>query len=578
VTHGRPVVRPAVRRLGRALGIALAALALGGAEAGAQSAPANTPLVRALDFEAAGKTREAAVAFREALAAAANDDDARTTAILGLERAFAGIGQVDSLLPVLEPALRLRPRDPTLRAIQLRTLRTLGRDDAVRAAFDQWRTAMPNDPAPYREYARQLLDAGRPAAADTVLRLAQRQLRGMGELALETAEIQSALGLWPQAVASWREALNRYDYAEAAATFALQPAPAAARDTIRAALLAPPVALRTRRVLSQLLVAWRQPGEAWTALAALAPDDSSIAAWRDFAERAESNEAWGAARDAWTKLASMRGGAPLLLRAAAASLAARDPAAALALLDRARDSSATRTATMLRVEALARLGRPADAAQLMSNASVRLDAGDRARAAALVADAWVRAGDVAQARTALASAGEAGAEGGAGGWLALYAGDLKQARSLLKRSSDAPGADPAMAITALALLARTRADSVPSVGEAFLSVARGDTVHAVERFEAAAKAVPEAAPLLLAASARLRIARHDTTGALTLWQSIVTTYDASPEAPEAELAWARALLARGEHAQAAERLEHLIVTYPSSALVPIARRELERAK
>jgi len=70
----------------------------------------------------------------------------------------------------------------------------------------------------------------------------------------------------------------------------------------------------------------------------------------------------------------------------------------------------------------------------------------------------------------------------------------------------------------------------------------------------------------------------DTTGALTLWQSIVTTYDASPEAPEAELAWARALLARGERAQAAERLEHLIVTYPSSALVPIARRELERAK
>ena len=569
-------VRRLVRRLAGALS---AALVCGAAtRATAQGVPGAAALTRALDLEGAGKMREAAVAFREAYAAAGTDADARATAILGLERAFAGLGQVDSLLPVLEPALRARPRDPTLRAIQLRTLRTLGRDDAARAAFDQWRASVPNDAAPYREYARQLLDAGRPAAADTVLRLAQRALRGMGELALETAEMQSALGMWSQAAASWRDALGRLDYAEPAALFALQPAPAAARDTIRAALAAPPVTLRARRVLSQLLVAWRQPSEAWAALSMLAPDDSSIAAWHDFAERAEGSEAWGAARDAWTRLASLRGGAPLLLRAAAASIAAHDPAGALALLDRARDSASTRTATMLRVEALARLGRAADAARLVSDARNTLGPGDRSHAAALLADAWIRAGDMTQARAALASAGDAAEDGGASGWLALYAGDLKQARSLLKRTTDAPGTDPAMAMTALALLARTRADSVPSVGDAFLSVARGDTVRAAERFEASAKALPEAAPLLLAASARLRVARHDTTGALALWQSIVNSYAESPEAPEAELAWARALLARNERAQAADRLEHLIVTYPNSALVPIARRELERAK
>ncbi|AHG90515.1 hypothetical protein J421_2978 [Gemmatirosa kalamazoonensis] len=574
----RPGTSRVLRRLVRRLAGTLAAALVCGAatRATAQGAPAAA-LTRALDLEGAGKMREAAVAFREAYAAAGTDSDARATAILGLERAFAGLGQVDSLLPVLEPALRARPRDPTLRAIQLRTLRTLGRDDAARAAFDQWRASVPNDAAPYREYARQLLDAGRPAAADTVLRLAQRALRGMGELALETAEMQSALGMWSQAAASWRDALGRLDYAEPAALFALQPAPAAARDTIRAALAAPPLTLRARRVLSQLLVAWRQPSEAWAALSMLAPDDSSIAAWHDFAERAEANEQWSAARDAWTRLASLRGGAPLLLRAAAASLAARDAAGALALLDRARDSASTRTATLLRVEALSRLGRAADAARLVADAR-GLDAGDRARAAALVADAWVRAGDVAQARAALAAVGEAADDGGATGWLALYAGDLKQARSLLKRTSDAPGTDPAMAMTALALLARTRADSAPTVGDAFLSAARGDSARAAESFEAAAKALPEAAPLLLAASARLRAARRDTVGALAVWQHIVTDFSESPEAPEAELAWARTLLARGDRAQAAERLEHLIVTYPRSALVPIARRELERAK
>ncbi len=49
----------------------------------------------------------------------------------------------------------------------------------------------------------------------------------------------------------------------------------------------------------------------------------------------------------------------------------------------------------------------------------------------------------------------------------------------------------------------------------------------------------------------------------------------SPEAPEAELAWARALARRGDHAGARARLERLVVTYPESALAPIARRELD---
>ena len=65
---------------------------------------------------------------------------------------------------------------------------------------------------------------------------------------------------------------------------------------------------------------------------------------------------------------------------------------------------------------------------------------------------------------------------------------------------------------------------------------------------------------------------------LPLWERIATTYANSPEAPEAELAWARQLLRRGDTAGARARLEHLIVTYPESALVPIARRELESVR
>ena len=55
------------------------------------------------------------------------------------------------------------------------------------------------------------------------------------------------------------------------------------------------------------------------------------------------------------------------------------------------------------------------------------------------------------------------------------------------------------------------------------------------------------------------------------WQQ----YAASAEAPASDLEWARAARRSGDHATAAQRLEHLILTYPQSALVPQARRELE---
>jgi TolA-binding protein len=63
---------------------------------------------------------------------------------------------------------------------------------------------------------------------------------------------------------------------------------------------------------------------------------------------------------------------------------------------------------------------------------------------------------------------------------------------------------------------------------------------------------------------------------VALWTTLVREHAASPEAPEADLEWARALRRAGQTAAAAERLEHLILTYPESALVAQARRERDR--
>ena len=112
----------------RRVGIVAAALALAAATtlAGAQGVRGDE-LSRALDLEGAGKMREAAALFKAAATAPNVSDDTRTAALLGLERAYAALGQTDSTLVALAPALRLRPQDPTLRGMQLRSLRSLGK-------------------------------------------------------------------------------------------------------------------------------------------------------------------------------------------------------------------------------------------------------------------------------------------------------------------------------------------------------------------------------------------------------------------------------------------------------------------
>jgi hypothetical protein len=51
---------------------------------------------------------------------------------------------------------------------------------------------------------------------------------------------------------------------------------------------------------------------------------------------------------------------------------------------------------------------------------------------------------------------------------------------------------------------------------------------------------------------------------------------AGPSAPAAEMALAVALVELGRPREAAPRLEHLILTYQDSALVPQARRLFDR--
>jgi tetratricopeptide (TPR) repeat protein len=271
------------------------------------------------------------------------------------------------------------------------------------------------------------------------------------------------------------------------------------------------------------------------------------------------------------------GGAALAARAAGDALNGGDAAGALAIASSASpapgDTAATLAVIAVKVRALSALGRAAEADALVQQSGAQLDEGRRAELRRGVAWGWIRAGDVAKARAALAASGGE-ADEGAEGWIALYEGDLAGARAKLVRAADAT---PEL-VTARALLSRSRAERSAAAGGAFLALARGDTVRAAQQFVDARRELPDAAPLLLAVAARLHTARHDDAAALPLWSSIVDQYATAPEAAEADLEWGRALRRRGDAPGAVARFEHLILTYPQSALVPQARREMERAK
>ena len=552
-----------------AAGLALAAAAM---PSGAQHI-ADPLVVRGLELEGDGQPRLAAPLYRQALGGADP-----VTALLGLERVYAELGMTDSLLVPLDSVVRRLPADATVRAVQLRTLRSLRQEGALRAAAEDGRQHTPREVAPYRELARLLLADGRPRAADSVITAARHALGCTASLSQELAQIRAAEGAWEASAEAWRTALTVDTWLTQAASLALASAPAPRRAGVRAAFMRPPVLSAARLALASLETRWGSASLGWDALRDLAPDSAAAEAWIAYAELAELDGRWAHARAAYEAALRWRAIDALRVRAATAALATGDAAGALALAPlRTRDADAAHVARELlplHVMALSRLARADEAERLVTRFGVHLRPGERAMLAREIAMGWVRAGDLARARPALAASGEDADSSAAAGWIALYEGDAGTARAILGRGEER-SADVALA---LAVLARFRDARAPAVGAAFLSLARGDTTAAARDFATAATRVPGAASLLLLTSARLHGAVGDTVAALRLLDAVIAGHEESTDAPEALLLAARMRLARGERPAAIAQLEQLLLTHPVSSLVPIARRELELAR
>lgn len=547
-------------------GLLLATMPLGAQEMGATSA--DSLVLRALDLED-GKPRDAAVLYRRAFAG-----NAMVPALLGLERVYTALGLVDSLLPLVRDAIRTDPRNGVVRSVQLRTLTALQRDDDLTAAFRDWVRSAPGEAAPFKEYARLLLETGRSAAADSVLTVASRMVRDPRDFSAELAQVASAQKMWNEAARRWRETLTQTPQLYQAAVFALSLASGAGRDSVRTNLMSEPAWLPARRVLGSLELIWAQPRQAWLAFTGVRADNETVAAWKEFAEEADARGMPVASREAWAAIHKVTRDPASALRAADAALTSGEAATALQLAATAQGllpaQLGLRDAVPVRLRALAALGKASEALQLVDSVRPKVVPIQLQMLERELMWAWLRVGDAARARPLVVRLDEDEATA----LLAIYDGDLEKARTAL-RNADASNT---LLLLPRALLSRTTLPTSTAIGAAFAALARRDTTAALTQLMNTVTEVGDAAPLVLAMSARLLTARNDDARAVPLWTRIVTEYSTSPEAPEGDLEWARAALRARDGGTAIARLEHLLLTYPTSALAPQARRELDTAR
>src|SRR5213593_2168382 len=511
------------------------------------------------ELERAGQYQRAATVYLTTL----RGEPTNVAALLGLERVLPSLNRLPDLLPVAQRAVATSPHNAALRALLLRTYVALNEPDSARAVAQRWATEQPRDETPYREWAIALEDAHRFGEARQVLLAGRRALGRPAAFGIELAELLERVGEWEGAAREWGAALTEAPTQLPNAASSLAEAPAEQRERIVRAVLATEPTPLERRLAGELLLGWGEPQRAWTVFEPTASDSSSDAAYalRRFADLASAGNTPDARR------------VRALARVAADSSAPPDAQA---------------LAQSALVEALIDDGQLAEAGNRLA-ADSRLSGDDRAALRLKLARARIQRGELELAAAALA--GDSSVDALAvRGWVALYSGEVKAAQQLFRAAGPYAGdrRDATERSGVLALLQQLPGDRFPELGSALLLLARGDSAHAVQALRLAAGRLEpgegggggggRAYILLIAGRVAARMGVEQQQTALALFDDVARSGEKSAAAPAAELEWARLLERQQKTAEAIARLEHLILAYPESAVVPEARRELERAK
>ena len=567
----------------RAISLAVVAVLATRAALGAQAV-----LGPAFEHERAGRAAQAAAAYQGALRA----DPASVAALLGLERVLPGLGRLPELIPLIQHARAAAPDNGLLRGIELRMYASLGEVDSVAAVVRRWAAAAPRDEAPYREWGIVLQDRRLIDDARRALLQGRVALDRPTALAVELAELEQRVGNWEASAREWALAVGVTASHHGAAVSQLESAPEDQRPRIVRQLTLPGQP-RAQRIAAELLVPWGEPLKGWSLLAATLEDQPPDAPTltRRFADRAgavgtlEGRRAQALALERFADFAPPAMAARARAEATRAFLAAGDRTGARRTLDRmAHDANVPLESQLLAqtafVQALIDEGQLDSASQRLDRLDARVSADERHALRLALARARIAKGELE--RAAQAVAGDSSVAGLAvHGWVALYRGKLKDAAAFFRAAGPYAGdrRDATERTAVLALLQQIRADESVELGAALLLIARGDSVGAIAALRrAAGQFTTGGRPdvLLVAGRVAAGLRGHEAEARALLDE--VARSGAAAAAPAAELEWARLLLRQGQVQEAIARLEHLILTYPGSAFVPEARREMERAR
>ncbi len=545
-------------------------------------------MTRAFDLERRGDYAGAAAAYRGLLAAKPAD----ISALMGLERALLPLNQSGEILPAVRAALRAAPSSSAVHGIALRAWAATGEPDSVRATAERWARIAPTEEAPYREWgAAELGRQNRVAARAAYLRGRERLGRA-DAMAAEMAQLALSEADYSAAVREWLLAVRRLPGYRATAVATLSQAPPPARaDLLRQ--LVRETDLVSRRIEADLRARWGDPLGAVRTLSAALPAErvQAVAVLRGLLDQlrtmrsSAAKQAQGQVLEAVAARSPEAQAARLRLEAAQAYSAAGDRASARRMLggladDRAAPRSVASDAATTLISVLISEGKLDEAETRLAESRARLSADEYDTLRRGVALGWLKAGNLVRADSVVAA--DSSVEGLAlSGRIRLYQGNLRGAVELFKAAGPYAGnrAEATHRTGFLALLQPIERDTLAELGSALLYLERGDTAQAVAGLERAAAELPPrkgGAELQLLAG-RLAAASGKAPAAEQLFRAAALT-GAPSAAPAAELAMAELFMSSRREAEAVEILEHLILTYPTSALVPQARRKLDEAR
>lgn len=520
---------------------------------------------------------------------------ASSGAIFALERVLRAQGRVSQVLDPIDAFLAVDPVSTGPRYLKLRILLEVDSLAELRSAAQSWIAQNPVSPDSYREVARVYERAFGGEEALSVLRRGQNRAGG-GVLAVEAGDVLLRLGRPLEALMEWADALDGPD----------AQAPGALRRMVRTGgehpglasavvreLAAEGASETRRRAAIEIALEARLQPEALSLAEEVAGDlpererEGFLNAVLRLAEEKDADQL-----ALWT-LQQLRRETPRGSRArtldrqiAVTSLVAGDTVRALEARERYARGLPERSperrralAEMIRLETatgapLALLDRFAAFREEFPNAP-------EADPLAVALSARFREnGDLETAAFVLEGVqGPLSAQERA--WLALEADNRESARiNLMLAAGGLPATEATAIVQLIGILDRVGEQAAALAGR--VSIARhregadaafslvNETVHALP---------PDDQPPLLAMAARIADEIDQQGEAARLRESLAATFPESGEAPEAilQLARYRATTPTGVPA-AIELLEELILARPNSAVVPVARRELERLR